>query len=69
MTAPKQPKQDRLLKLRDVLELLNIDHATFYRMRARGAAPRCIRLPSGHLRFRPSAIEAWIREHEEDVAC
>ncbi|MFI6084590.1 helix-turn-helix transcriptional regulator [Streptomyces sp. NPDC051217] len=57
------------LKLSDLLDELDISRAAFYRMRARGQAPKCIRLPNGQLRFRRSDFEAWLNDHEEAPAC
>ncbi|WP_436842590.1 helix-turn-helix transcriptional regulator [Streptomyces niveus] len=57
------------LKLCDLLDELDMSRAAFYRMRARGQAPKCIRLPNGQLRFRRSDLEAWLNAHEEAPAC
>lgn len=57
------------LKLADVLAELDMSRAAFYRMRARGQAPRCIRLPNGQLRFRRTDLDQWLHEHEEAPAC
>lgn len=57
------------LKLADVLAELGMSRAAFYRMRARGQAPKCIRLPNGQLRFRRADIDKWLTEHEEAIAC
>ncbi|WP_406326146.1 helix-turn-helix transcriptional regulator [Streptomyces niveus] len=46
-----------------------MSRAAFYRMRSRGQAPKCIRLPNGQLRFRRSDLEAWLSDHEEAHAC
>ncbi|KNE79662.1 excisionase [Streptomyces fradiae] len=46
-----------------------MSRAAFYRMRARGQAPRCIRLPNGQLRFRRTDLDQWLHEHEEAPAC
>ncbi|MFB6948664.1 helix-turn-helix transcriptional regulator [Streptomyces niveus] len=42
-----------------------MSRADFYRMRARGLAPKCIKLPNGQLRFRRTDFYAWLHEHEE----
>ncbi|MFG3495960.1 helix-turn-helix transcriptional regulator [Streptomyces sp. NPDC047928] len=57
------------LKLADVLAELGLSRAAFYRMRARGQAPKWIRLPNGQLRFRRSDVDQWLVDHEEVVAC
>ncbi|MFD9629904.1 helix-turn-helix transcriptional regulator [Streptomyces violascens] len=53
------------MKLTDVLDELDMSRAAFYRLRARGKAPKCIKLPNGHLRFRRSDFDAWLDSHEE----
>ncbi|MGI5349472.1 helix-turn-helix transcriptional regulator [Streptomyces sp. CA-250714] len=58
------------LKLRDVLAELDMSRPAFYRMRARGKAPRCLKLPNGQLRFRRTDVESWLANCEEDLtAC
>ncbi|WP_329456784.1 helix-turn-helix transcriptional regulator [Streptomyces sp. NBC_01497] len=57
------------LKLNDLLAELDMSRAAFYRMRARGQAPKCIKLPNGQLRFRRSDFEAWLNDHEEAFTC
>lgn len=64
-TARREPH----LKLADVLDELDMSRAAFYRMRARGQAPRYIRLPNGQLRFRRSDLDRWLNDHEEAIAC
>lgn len=55
----------RKLKLGEVLEELDMSRAAFYRMRARGQAPKGIKLPNGQLRFRREDIDAWWATCEE----
>jgi excisionase family DNA binding protein len=50
---------DRLLTARDVSRLLGVVPATVLRW-ARDDDLPAIRLPSGQIRFRPEAIEAWL---------
>ncbi|MFC8780046.1 helix-turn-helix transcriptional regulator [Streptomyces nigra] len=54
MAAPK------MLKLPEVLEEIGMSRAAFYRMRARGQAPRLVKLPNGHLRVRRSDLDDWL---------
>ncbi|MGW0374216.1 helix-turn-helix transcriptional regulator [Streptomyces coeruleorubidus] len=54
----------RMLKLREVLEEIEMSRAAFYRMRARGKAPKLIKLPNGQLRCRRADLDAWWAEHE-----
>ncbi|MEU1782045.1 helix-turn-helix domain-containing protein [Streptomyces abikoensis] len=55
------------LKLADVLNELGMSRAAFYRMRARGQAPKCMKLPNGHLRFRRADVDAWLASCEEET--
>ncbi|ASQ96244.1 helix-turn-helix domain-containing protein [Streptomyces sp. 11-1-2] len=56
--------RDDKLKLPDVLKEIKMSRAAFYRMRARGKAPKLIKLPNGHLRVRRSDLDAWWRDLE-----
>lgn len=58
-------RRDPRLKLADVLEELDMSRAAFYRMRARGQAPKCAKLPNGQLRFRRSAVDEWWAQCED----
>ena len=53
------------LKLREVLEEIEMSRAAFYRMRARGKAPKLIKLPNGQLRVRRTDLDAWWQRCEE----
>ncbi|MFE4174224.1 helix-turn-helix transcriptional regulator [Streptomyces sp. NPDC056909] len=57
------------LKLCDLLDELDLSRAAFYRMRARGQAPKSIKLPNGQLRFRRSDFDKWLKDHKEMPAC
>ncbi|MFI9729182.1 helix-turn-helix transcriptional regulator [Streptomyces sp. NPDC052092] len=54
----------KMLKLPEVLEEIEMSRAAFYRMRARGKAPKLIKLPNGQIRCRRSDLDAWWAEHE-----
>ncbi|MFI6933542.1 helix-turn-helix transcriptional regulator [Streptomyces sp. NPDC050287] len=56
------------LKLREVLEEIEMSRAAFYRMRARGKAPKLIKLPNGQLRCRRSDLDAWWERCEQHTA-
>jgi predicted DNA-binding transcriptional regulator AlpA len=45
-----------MLKLPEVLAEIGMSRAAFYRMRARGQAPK---LPNGQLRVRRADLDAW----------
>ncbi|WP_107102924.1 helix-turn-helix transcriptional regulator [Streptomyces torulosus] len=49
----------RKLKLREVLEEIGVSRASFYRMRARGQAPRITYLPNGLIRISRSDLDEW----------
>ncbi|MFI1091829.1 helix-turn-helix transcriptional regulator [Streptomyces sp. NPDC020917] len=49
----------RSLKLPEVLDEIGMSRSAFYRLRARGKAPRCVRLPNGQIRVRRSDLDAW----------
>jgi excisionase family DNA binding protein len=59
--------RDPKLTVAEVCDELNVAKSTFYDWRAKGRAPRCIRLPNGDLRIRRSELERWI-EAREDAA-
>ncbi|WP_406399682.1 helix-turn-helix transcriptional regulator [Streptomyces uncialis] len=60
--------QPKMLKLREVLEEIDMSRAAFYRMRARGQAPRIRKLPNGQLRVRRTDLDAWWEACEQDAA-
>ncbi|MER5882580.1 helix-turn-helix domain-containing protein [Streptomyces sp. NPDC001941] len=49
----------------DICEDLEIAPSTFYEWRAKGRAPRCIKLPNGALRIRRSEYERWLDDRED----
>jgi predicted DNA-binding transcriptional regulator AlpA len=57
-----------MLKLPEVLEEIEMSRAAFYRMRARGKAPKLIKLPNGQLRCRRSDLDAWWERCEQHAA-
>jgi predicted DNA-binding transcriptional regulator AlpA len=54
------------LKLAEVLAELRMSSSAFYRMRARGLAPRMIKLPNGELCCRREDLDCWWQECESD---
>ncbi|CAL9451112.1 hypothetical protein SUDANB23_02438 [Streptomyces sp. enrichment culture] len=50
----------KMLKLPEVLAEIGVSRAAFYRMRARGQAPRLVKLPNGHLRVRRVDLDDWL---------
>lgn len=49
----------------EVCEELNVSRSTFYDWRAKGKAPRCIKLPNGAIRVRRSELDRWLSALEE----
>lgn len=58
----------QMLKLPEVLAELDMSRAAFYRMRARGKAPKLIKLPNGQVRVRRSDLDAWWADCEVTAA-
>ena len=58
----------QMLKLPEVLNEIGMSRAAFYRMRARGQAPKLIKLPNGQIRIRRSDLDNWWATHEEEAA-
>ncbi|MFG3051272.1 helix-turn-helix transcriptional regulator [Kitasatospora sp. NPDC048239] len=62
------PTQDPKLKLAEVLEELEMSRSAFYRMVARGKAPKLIKLPNQQIRVRRSDLDAWWAAQEQNAA-
>lgn len=60
MTAALPRSRDEKLTLAEICEDLKISRSTFYDWRAKGRAPRCIKLPNGDIRVRRSDYEHWL---------
>ena len=56
--------QDRLT-IAQLCNELGISRSTFYEWRAKGRAPRCIKLPNGQIRIRRAEFERWLGSLEE----
>ncbi|GEL18918.1 excisionase [Pseudonocardia asaccharolytica DSM 44247 = NBRC 16224] len=56
------------LTVADLCAELGISRSTFYDWRAKGRAPRCIKLPNGEIRIRRTDFEAWLDSLEEAAA-
>ena len=56
--------QDRLT-IPQLCNELGISRSTFYEWRAKGRAPRCLKLPNGEIRIRVADYEAWLETLEE----
>jgi predicted DNA-binding transcriptional regulator AlpA len=53
------------LTVAEVYAELRVARSTFYEWRAKGRAPRCIKLPNGDLRVRRAELERWLDAHED----
>lgn len=53
------------LTILEVCAELNISRSTFYDWRAKGKAPRCIKLPNGEIRIRRTELDRWLATREE----
>jgi excisionase family DNA binding protein len=53
------------LTVTDVCEELHVSRSTFYDWRAKGKAPRCIKLPNGEIRVRRDELDRWLASCEE----
>jgi excisionase family DNA binding protein len=58
-------KSQERLTVYEVCAELRISRSTFYEWRAKGCAPRCVKLPNGEIRLRRAELERWLDEHEE----
>lgn len=58
----------QMLKLPEVLTEIGMSRAAFYRMRARGQAPRLRKLPNGQLRVSRADLDAWWQQCGENAA-
>lgn len=60
MTTAVPSRRDEKLTLAYVCKDLKISRSTFYDWRAKGRAPRCIKLPNGDLRILRSDYDHWL---------
>ncbi|MDF5751957.1 helix-turn-helix domain-containing protein [Spongiactinospora sp. TRM90649] len=58
-----RPDPDKLT-VSQVCAELQISRSTFYDWRAKGRAPRCIKLPNGDLRIRRHDLDKWLNDLE-----
>ena len=53
------------LTIAEICVDLGISRSTFYEWRAKGRAPRCIKLPNGDIRISRAEYERWLITLEE----
>lgn len=62
-----QQSEDPLMTVEDLAAYFSKSKQSIYLMRHRGQLPPAIRL-GGSIRFRKSAVDAWLAEQAEEVA-
>jgi excisionase family DNA binding protein len=67
MPADRPGRTSDKLTVAEICDDLAISRRTFYEWRAKGRAPKCIRLPNGGLRIRRAEYQRWLTARE-DVA-
>jgi excisionase family DNA binding protein len=65
---PEPATTRRHLTIAELCNELSVARSTFYDWRAKGAAPRSIRLPNGELRIRRTDLETWLTTLEDQAA-
>ena len=58
----------RHLTIADVCDELGVARSTFYDWRAKGAAPKSLKLPNGEIRVRRVDLDAWLHTLEDGAA-
>ncbi|TXH67263.1 MAG: AlpA family phage regulatory protein [Thiothrix sp.] len=60
MTHEENLNMDKLLKLRDVIEMTSLSKTEIYRRMAKGTFPKSCKLGDNCSRWKQSDIQAWI---------
>jgi len=53
------------LTVEEICEDLGVSRRTFYEWRAKGTAPKCMKLPNGELRVSRTDYERWLATRED----
>jgi excisionase family DNA binding protein len=64
-SAPPISPSRAQLTIAEVCDELSVSRSTFYDWRAKGKAPRCIKLPNGEIRVRRIELDRWLEACEE----
>ena len=62
------PTERRHLTIAELCDELGVARSTFYDWRAKGAAPRSMKLPNGELRIRRTDLDTWLTTLEDNAA-
>ena len=57
-----------MLTLAEICAELRVSRSTFYDWRAKGHAPKCLKLPNGELRIRREELDRWLESREDHAA-
>jgi excisionase family DNA binding protein len=60
--------KNRHMTIDEVCAELDVARSTFDEWRAKGRAPRCLKLPNGRIRIRRVDFDAWLDSCEERAA-
>ncbi|HEY0641297.1 MAG TPA: helix-turn-helix domain-containing protein [Pseudonocardiaceae bacterium] len=58
-------RSTNFLTITEFCKELHISPSTFYEWRAKGRAPRCIKLPNGAIRIRRTEVDRWLDSRQE----
>ena len=62
--SDSHPSRDKLT-VDEICTDLDISRRTFYEWRAKGTAPKCIKLPNGELRVYRAEYRRWLDARED----
>lgn len=68
MRNPSLAITQRHLTIAELCAELGVARSTFYDWRAKGAAPRSMKLPNGEVRIRRADLDAWLATLEDGAA-
>lgn len=55
---------DKLIRRREVLELIGVSHSTQWRLEKAGQFPARVKLGTGSVGWHLAEVEEWVRERE-----
>ena len=61
MPTPKTTNPDKIIRIKDVIELTGISRTTLWRLEGKGDFPRRLPLSAGSVGWRYSEIEQWVQ--------